>query len=79
MSQNAGLMVMNRSVSMKVQSPWNVSMKVLPPSRRKGRAVLAERLLFCLITVLSRGKLLLCPGKTNALEKMRPVLPQSPI
>lgn len=59
MSQNEEIMVRNHSAHR--VPPCNL--QALPPSRRKGRAFQAERLLFCLIIVLSRGKLSLCPGK----------------
>ena len=59
MSQNEEIMVRNHSAHR--MPPYNL--QVLPPRRRKGRAVQAERLLFCLFIVLSRRKLSLCPGK----------------
>lgn len=59
MSQNEEIMVRNHSAHR--LPPCNL--RILPAHRRKGRAVQAERLLFCLIIVVSRGKLSLCPGK----------------
>lgn len=59
MLQNEEIVVRNHSAHR--MGPCNL--QVLPPSRRNRRALQAERLLFCLIMVLSRRKLSLCPGK----------------